>query len=217
MKKQALWVLGAAGALAAGAGTLSSANGGGFYAGAAGTVLAASVLSPSKAAGDAVHAVGGGYAMHTSMDHYYGVRVYDVHVLYRKTLWDVKVGMTGTIMQKKLALEQPGSPPTPTPSTGSGESAPTSPHNIQSSPVSSAKAGTIAVHVVGGGIVFHMSSDHEHGVPIWDVHVLDHHQMWDVKVNQRTGAIMTKKRSSEKSTNSESRGQSPDQNSTPDN
>lgn len=208
LKRQVLWVLASAGAIVVGSGA-SAAIHAGYHLREASTVLAASLLSPSTAAADAVHAVGGGYATHTSLDHYQGAQVFDVHVLYQKTLWDVKVSMAGTILQKKLASEQPGSQSSGTSSENSTSSSQNSESPV-SSVVTSAEAGAVAVHAVGGGVVHHISADRLHGVPVWDVHVLDNHQIWDVKVSQSTGAVMEKKLSSEQTASSEGQGQSSD-------
>ncbi|MCL5115915.1 MAG: PepSY domain-containing protein [Firmicutes bacterium] len=217
MRRQVSWALAATGVMAVGASALSVRHTG-YHAELAGTAMAASVLSPATAAIDAVHAVGGGYATHTSFDRYHGVPVYDVHVAYQNTVWDVKVGMTGAILQKRLASEQPGGRPP----NASGPSAVTAPQNSPatfqksgstvSSTISSAGASAIAVHAVGGGVVSHISADHVHGAPVWDVHVLNHQQLWDIKVNQSTGAIMEKKLAREQTAKSEGQGPSPDSN-----
>lgn len=209
MRRSVMWMLASVGAMAAGFGAISAIHQA-YHTGKAGTVQAASLLAPSRAAADAVRAAGGGYATYTSLDHFRGVPVYDVHVKYHQTLWDVKVNMAGAIVQRKVASEQLGSPSSgsDTPSKGTAPKKLSSPApSPRPWPVSSTRAGTIAVHAVGGGVVWHVSADHWHGLPVWDVHVLDHHQLFDVKVSQSRGVVMQKKLSSEQPGGSKGKGQ----------
>lgn len=74
---------------------------------AAKRVATAPALSAALAAADAVAAVGGGTATHVSLDTYQGQPVYDVHVAYQGRVWDVKVEMNGTVVDRHLASESP--------------------------------------------------------------------------------------------------------------
>lgn len=157
-------------------------------------LTSATGLSATAAGQDAVAAVGGGTVTHTSADTYQGQSVWDVHVLDQNQVWDVKVGMTGSVLLKKLSSEQPKTPPS-TPSS----SAP---------PISAAQADALAVKAVGGGAATHTSTDHAAGVAVYDVHVLYQRQVWDVKINQTSGAIVWKKLSSEQPGSGSSEGTS---------
>ncbi len=147
-------------------------------------LTSASGISATAAGQDAVAAVGGGAVTHTSADTYQGQSVWDVHVLYQGQVWDVKVGMTGNILLKKLSSEQPRNPSSSPP----GGSTPA---------ISAAQADVLAVQAVGGGTATHTSTDHAGGVAVYDIHVLYQNQVWDVKVNQTSGAIVQKQLSSE--------------------
>ncbi len=159
------------------------------------TTPSAPAISASQADAIAVKAVGGGTVTHTSTDHAAGVPVYDIHVTYQNQVWDVKVNQaTGAVVQKKLSSEQPSGSGTP-------PSAPA---------ISASQADAIAVKAVGGGTATHTSTDHAAGVPVYDIHVIYQNQVWDVKVNQATGAVVQKKLSSEQPGSSQGSGQSSD-------
>ena len=156
-------------------------------------LTSAAGISAAAAGQDAVAAVGGGVVSHTSSDTYQGHPIWDVHVLYNSQSWDVKVSMSGTILLKRLASEQP-----------SGSTTPSAPA------ISASQADAIAVKAVGGGTATHTSTDHAAGVPVYDIHVIYQNQVWDVKVNQATGAVVQKKLSSEQPGSSQGSGQSSD-------
>lgn len=63
--------------------------------------------------------------------------------------------------------------------------------------VSASQADAIALHAVGGGVVLHTSSDRAGAHSVWDVHVLLRGRLYDVKVSQRTGAVVRQKLSNE--------------------
>lgn len=160
-------------------------------------VIFASAYAISSARADslAVQAVGGGTVMKTSLDTYQNQRVYDIHVQDHGAVYDVKVNSnTGAVMQKKLSQEQPSpstAPATPTPTS--------SPSPATSSPISRQQGSVLAVQAVGGGTVQNISADHAQGIPVWDVHVLYQGQVYDVKINQESGAVLTKRLSQESS------------------
>ncbi len=59
----------------------------------------------------AVTAVGGGSVQSTSTDTYQGAAVYDIHVFYNSSVYDVKVSQSsGAVVLKKLSSEQPSTP-----------------------------------------------------------------------------------------------------------
>lgn len=73
---------------------------------AGGTVPATSAAAAEQIA---VHAVGGGSAVHTSADHAGGAAVWDVHVLAGGILYTVKVSQaTGAVLSQGKSGEQPG-------------------------------------------------------------------------------------------------------------
>ncbi|MDA8201084.1 MAG: PepSY domain-containing protein [Thermaerobacter sp.] len=147
-------------------------------------LTSASGISATAAGQDAAAAVGGGAVIDTSADTYQGQSVWDVHVLEQGQVWDVKVGMTGSILLKKLSSEQPKHPSSSPPSG--------------STPAMSApQADALAIKAVGGGTATHTSTDQAGGVAVYDIHVLYQNQVWDVKVNQTSGAIVQKTLSSE--------------------
>lgn len=157
-------------------------------------------ISAATAGSDAIAAVGGGQVTHTSRDTYRGLPVYDVHVAYHGQLWDVKVSESGAIVQKRLASEQPST-------TGDQ---PSSPPSATTGPGLSAQAAdAAAITAVGGGTVIRTSRDHMGGVAIYDIHVLDNHQLWDVKVSLAQGTILQKKLSNEQPASPSSPGTSP--------
>lgn len=185
-----------------------------FSGATAASSVFASSNSPSQSQAEktAIQHVGGGQISHISSDTYQGQAVYDIHVLYKGTLYDVKVSKsTGVVMQTKLSSEQPGvngSSPSPSGSQPSSSS---------SSSVSSGQAGQLAVKAVGGGTVLHISSDHYQGTPVWDVHVQYQNQVWDVKISQITGSVAEKFLSPEENPGlSPSRSSQPTQDKSPD-
>lgn len=203
-----LWILAATGMFAVpAASTLTFASGHQNVVASGIVTTTTSSVDAQTAAADAIKAVGGGTAIRVSADHYQGQSVYDVHVLDNGTLWDVKVAMNGAIVEKKVSLEQPSTNPVP-PSEASPPSGQVSAeassrsesHSVASSStasVSASQAGTIAVNAVGGGTVVSVSADHWGQLVVWDVHVLDQNQTWDVKVSQSDGAVLSKKLDSE--------------------
>ena len=62
---------------------------------------------------------------------------------------------------------------------------------------SAQQADQIALHAVPGSTLLHTSADHMKGVPVWDIHVSLHGQVWDVKVNDSNGTVALKKLSNE--------------------
>ncbi len=144
-------------------------------------------VGATQAETTAVNAVGGGQVTHISNDTYQGQAVYDVHVLCKGTLYDVKVSRSsGAVVQKKLSSEQPQSPPSGANSSGA-----------TSGSVNSTQAEQLAVSAVGGGSVLHISADHYQGQGVWDVHVQDQGKIWDIKISQGTGSVLEKKLASE--------------------
>ena len=68
----------------------------------------------------AINAVGGGTVQSTSNDTYQGAAVYDIHVLYNSSVYDVKVSQSsGAVVLKKLSSEQPSTPESTSSSSGS--------------------------------------------------------------------------------------------------
>ncbi len=166
--------------------------------------------SASQAGQTAIHAVGGGQILHVSSDTYQGQAVYDIHVLYRGTVYDVKIAKnTGAVVQKKLSSEQPRSQSSSAASRSSSSSSPApSPSHGSSSAVNSSQAGQLAVQAVGGGTVMHVSADHYQGQAVWDVHVLYQNQLWDVKISQSSGSVLETFLSPEQNPGSASQPQS---------
>ncbi len=161
---------------------------------------------PSQAETIAIQHVGGGQVTHISSDTYQGQAVYDIHILHQNTLYDVKISKsTGSVVQTKLSSEQPTAPISRAPSPSGSQS---------STSVSSNQAGQLAVKAVGGGSVMHISSDHYHNTPVWDVHVQYQNQIWDVKISQATGSAVEKFLSPEQG--SQSSPSQPSQNNSPD-
>lgn len=164
------------------------------------TLLATTSGSVSQATANslAVQAVGGGTVVHSSQDQYLNQAVYDIHVLYQSQVWDVKVGMNGKVLLKKLSSEQPASnsssPPPTSQSTSTSSSSPSS--------VTESAAEQTALKAVGGGTVTHASADHTGGVADWDIHITYNGQIWDVKVAMSSGQVLSKKLSTEQPTSS---------------
>ncbi len=153
--------------------------------------VAPSMISQATASADAIQAVGGGAVTHISQDTYQKQPVYDIHVLYHQQIWDVKVLMTtGQILETKRSMEQPSS-------TGTIVTTTTTAQAPSTTSVTAQNASQLALQSVGGGTVQHVSSDHQDRVAVWDIHVLYQNQIWDVKVNAISGAIVQKKLSKE--------------------
>ncbi|MHB1904803.1 MAG: PepSY domain-containing protein, partial [Ferrimicrobium sp.] len=104
-----------------------------------------SSITASQADQAAIAAVGGGTVTSTSSDTYQGSAVFDIHVLYNSTVYDVKVlKATGGVALKKVSSEQPSSAPAPTPTPSS---------------ITASQADQAAIAAVGGGTVTSTSSD----------------------------------------------------------
>ncbi len=156
--------------------------------------VAPAMISQATASADAIQVVGGGTVTHISQDTYQKQPVYDIHVLYHQQIWDVKVLMTtGQILETKRSLEQPSS-------TGTIVTTTTTTQAPSTASVTAQYASQLALQSVGGGTVQHVSNDHQGRVAVWDIHVLYQNQIWDVKVNAISGAIVQKKLSKELST-----------------
>ncbi|MHB8343586.1 MAG: PepSY domain-containing protein, partial [Ferrimicrobium sp.] len=119
--------------------------------------------SASQASQTAITAVGGGSVTNISQDTYQGTAVYDIHVVFNSTVYDVKVSMaSGTVLAKKVSSEQPASTtPSPTPSAPSTSSA-----------TSASQASQTAITAVGGGSVTNISQDTYQGTAVYDIHVV---------------------------------------------
>lgn len=63
--------------------------------------------------------------------------------------------------------------------------------------VSRQQADQIALQTIPGSTLVHTSADHMKGAPVWDIHVSQNRQVWDVKVSELSGAIVFKKLSNE--------------------
>ncbi len=170
-----------------------------------GNLFATTASSKAQADQAAIHAVGGGQVTHVSNDTYQGQAVYDIHVLYAGTVYDVKVAQsTGAVLQKKLSSES--TPDGGGSAASSGTSSPTPAHAA----VSASQGGQLAMQAVGGGSVLHISADHAQGMPVWDVHVIYQGKVWDVKISQANGSVVRKFLSREQYATRSSRDTSPD-------
>ena len=148
----------------------------------------AAPVTAAQADQTAVNAVGGGTAQSTSTDTYQGAAVYDIHVLYNSSVFDVKVSQSnGAVVLKKLSSEQPS-----TPSQQSGSTT-----SLVTAAVTAAQADQTAVNAVGGGTAQSTSTDTYQGAAVYDIHVLYNSSVFDVKVSQSNGAVVLKKLSSE--------------------
>ncbi|MHB1980629.1 MAG: PepSY domain-containing protein [Sulfobacillus sp.] len=66
--------------------------------------------------------------------------------------------------------------------------------------VTMATADQTALTAVGGGTVTHTSNDTYQGQAVYDIHIADNNQVWDVKVSAASGAVVQKKLSAEQPT-----------------
>ncbi|OLZ10718.1 hypothetical protein BFX06_11975 [Sulfobacillus thermosulfidooxidans] len=166
-------------------------------------------MSQLQAEKAAMARVGGGQIIHISNDTYLGQSVYDIHVLFHRIVYDVKiVQMTGQVIEIKRASERPGIvSPTATKSSSSGAV------SAASSGISMSQAERLALKAVGGGVVVHISSDHFHSDLVFDIHVKNFNQMWDVKINPFTGRVIEKRLTTENTVGETHSGssRSPDQ------
>ncbi len=102
-------------------------------------------ITASQADQVALTAVGGGTVTSTSSDTYQGSAVYDIHVLYNSTVYDVKVLMAnGSVVLKKVSNEQSSASSSNDQNTSTDSSAPevSAPENSSPSPDKSSSASS---------------------------------------------------------------------------
>ncbi len=63
--------------------------------------------------------------------------------------------------------------------------------------ISAQQADQITQNAVSGSTLIHTSADHMGNTPVWDIHVARGTQVWDIKVDTQSGAILLKRLSSE--------------------
>lgn len=145
----------------------------------------------------AINAVGGGSIVHVSKDTYHGQSVYDIHVSYQNTVYDVKVTRTThAVLLKKVSTE---SSPAPTPS-----SPPSSSSSPRPSAVSRSQGQQIALKTYPNGNIIHVSADHVGGIAVWDIHLQSQGKIYDIKVNRQSGVVVSHRLASEQPSSSRS-------------
>ena len=112
-------------------------------------------VSQSKAGTIAVNAVGGGVVTHSSHDHSGGVLVWDVHVLYGSTVYDVKVNAsTGTVLAKKMSQESVSASSSPSKESQTPQSeAPQSPEKVSAKKSESAQSSSTPIASSGSSSI----------------------------------------------------------------